>query len=177
MYRLSAKDNGLYFFRGRRDVRRCSACGALKNKWGEDIGSAAWTGNLKDEVSNSYDGVLVVSPRFRSVVEGDGMTGLDFRHLAGGFFNALPNSVVPFDSVRRLTRFEKKCKECGQYGSVIGATPVFLLPGAEPPENGFVRTDLEFGSGDEKAPIILCGDKAADRLLREHLSGLDLLKA
>ena len=42
------------------------------------------------------------------------------------------------------------------------------------PEMGFGRTDLEFGSGDEKCPVLLCGDGAATILRKASFRGLDL---
>jgi hypothetical protein len=38
----------------------------------------------------------------------------------------------------------------------------------------FVRTDLEFGSLDEKHPLILCGVEAARVLRESQLKGVDL---
>lgn len=52
---------------------------------------------------------------------------------------------------------------------------MFLMPGASVPAKGFVRTDLEFGSGDEKTPLVLCGDEAANELRRVKLRGVDLM--
>jgi hypothetical protein len=53
---------------------------------------------------------------------------------------------------------------------------VFLKEGAVIPENGFVRTDLEFASHDEKSPVLLCGHLAAEALEHAELSGFDLVE-
>jgi hypothetical protein len=175
MFILSADDNDLYFFRNRTDVRRCPVCRQLTNKWEEDVASVPLTPPPRNDISYSYDGVLVVSPRFRATMAEGGASGLAFRPLQAGFFAARSVHTVPFDAARRKTRFEKRCGVCGEFESVVGATPAFLRPGAHVPDNGFVRTDLEFGSNDEKGPVELCGDDIARRLQDANLSGLDLM--
>ena len=97
--------------------------------------------------------------------------------IAGaGLFVARPTVVVQFDSEARETQFQNRCPACGDYQYVTGATPVFLKPGSAVPENGFARTDLDFGSDDAKAPLVLCGDEAVRRLKRRRLRGLTFVK-
>jgi len=152
MYRLSAQDKGLYFFYDRPDVKRCQFCRALLSKWEEELACIPIVKPPKYDESYSYDGVLVVTGRFREVVEAKGITGLEFRPLQGQVFAARSSMSVQFDAVRRGTRCIKRCDTCGQYESVVGATPIYLLSGETIPKRGFVRTDLEFGSSDEKSP-------------------------
>ena len=159
MYRLSAQDNGLYFFYDRPDVKRCHVCRALLSKWEEDLACIPIVKPPKYDASYSYDGVLVVNERFREVVEAKGITGLEFRPLQGHVFAARSSMSVQFDAVRRGTRFIKRCDTCGQYESVVGATPIYLLSGEAIPERGFAKTDLEFGSSDEKSPMSCVGMK------------------
>jgi hypothetical protein len=129
----------------------------------------------KYDASYSYDGVLVVTERFREVVEAKGITSLEFRPLQGRLFSARSNTSVQFDAVLQGTRFIKRCDTCGNYESVVGATPISLLSGETIPERGFVRTDLEFGSSDEKSSKELCGDEAAREIQKAGLRGVDLL--
>ena len=104
--------------------------------------------------SAANDFFLVVSARFKKAfVEQAGLGGLDFRPLRGGVYSM-----------------------CGLYNEVIGATPVFLLSGAEVPEDGFARTDLDFGSSDAKCAVVLCGDVAADRLYSVKFRGIHLVR-
>jgi hypothetical protein len=175
MFILSADDNDLTFFDERQDVRRCPVCGQLTNKWDEELISLPLNPLPKADVSYSLDGVLVVSSRFKNVVEGAGAAGLGFHPLQAGLFAARSVDAVPFDAERRETRFEGRCATCGLYESVVGATPVFLRTGAHVPDDGFVRTDLEFGSDDEKSPLELCGNKMAARLSLAKLRGIDLM--
>ena len=81
---------------------------------------------------------------------------------------------VKFDAVRRRTKLQDWCPGCCRYRRVSGAAPVFLLPGEVVPEDRLVRTDLEFGTGDELGPFILVGISLAGHLAQERLSGLTL---
>jgi hypothetical protein len=175
MFRISSQDNGLYFFRDREDVARCTVCGELLKKWEEDLASVSISKAPKYDLSYSYDGVLVATRRVKELIEHEGLTGMSFRPLQRDLFAARPNDVVAFDAKRRGTRFEEKCEACGSYESVIGATPVLLRAGAVIAPNAFARTDLEFGSNDEKTPLVLCGDDAARALTKGKLRGVDLM--
>ncbi|HRI68290.1 MAG TPA: hypothetical protein PK156_28870 [Polyangium sp.] len=130
----------------------------------------------KYDISGSYDGVDVASRRFKDLYERSGMTGLQFKELGDDAFAIRATNVVAFDAVRRGTKFEKKCDACGIYESVTGATPVYLLPGEVVPDMGFARTDLEFASGDEKHPLLLCGEGVAKILWAAKLKGIVLQK-
>ena len=171
---VSGHDNGLYFFYDRDDVRRCPACAALTRKWEEDLSVVAIDKKSHYDISYSYDGVLVVSRRFREVYEAEGMTGLEFSELQCGYYAVTATRIVVFDAKSRQTRFENKCADCGEYESVTGATPAFLLASPEVAAMEFVRTDLEFGSGDEKGPVLVCGESAGEALRIAKMRGLEL---
>lgn len=174
IYKLSAEDNDLDFWGDRHDVNRCTVCAALLDKWKEDLSRVPIRRAPKYDVSSSISGVYVVTKRFRACVEDNALTGLEFTPLQAGLFSIRPKVSVPFDAARRGTRFLKQCQVCGQYESVVGARPVFLTANAIVPARGFVRTDLEFGSFDEKHPLVLCGGEATEVLRGANLKGLTL---
>ena len=173
-YILSAHDNDIYLFRRREDVRRCPRCSELLAKWDEDLRAAPTRRVPKLDVSYTYDGVMVCSSRFVRAVESSGLIDLAIRPLWKGFSWVMPTLVVRFDPERRGTRFENLCPSCGRFESVIGATPAFLQPGESVAENGFARTDLEFGSNDEKGPLIICGAYSAEVLKIARLTGIEI---
>jgi hypothetical protein len=174
MFTMYGHDNDISFFEDREDAKRCATCGQLLAKWEEDLSTVRMPRKLKYDVSTSYDGVVVVSARFRELYEAKGMTGLQFIPLSESAFAIQATRLVQFDAVSRGTRFVDKCDACGQYESVVGAAPAFLTSGADVAEMGFARTDLEFGSGDEKSPVLICGDSAATALREAKLKGIDL---
>jgi hypothetical protein len=156
-------------------VRRCEECGELLAKWEEPLGDLVLK-KKRFDIGATYDGVDLVSSRFKAVYEENRLIGLDFRPLpkVPAFFAVLPTRVVAYDAERTKTQFIKPCSRCGRFESVTGATPVFLRPGTNLQDHEFVRTDLEFGSGDEKSPLVICGEVAAADLSRARLKGLDL---
>jgi len=181
MYWFSESDNGLYFFYGRADVKRCPACEELLAKWDEDLTVALnvipiHRRKRRYDISSSYDGVSVVSRRFKELYDRTALTGLRFSDLGDDAFAICATEVVQFDTQRRGTRLEKKCDVCGRYESVVGATPPCLLPGRVVSPLSFARTDLEFGSADEKSPLLLCGDDVAQILWAAKLKGVVLKK-
>jgi hypothetical protein len=160
----------------RSGIRRCDTCGELLNKWDELLDGLVLKKRNFD-ITSTYDGVVVVSKRFTTAYESSCLSGLSFGQLADDpeFFAVSASRSIEFDAERRKTRFLKPCKTCNHFESVVGATPVCLKTGAMIGVQEFVRTDLEFGSNDEKHPLLLCGAIAADALRKAKLRGLDLL--
>jgi hypothetical protein len=156
--------------------KRCPVCGHLLDKWNEPL-----TGLVikrKYDISATYDGIIVVSRRFRDVYEVLSLTGAVFTSLPDdpGFYSILSSRVVKIDTDRRHPRMEKLCPACGLYESIVGPTPLYLKPGETIGDHEFVQTDLEFATKDEKHPLILCGSAAGAALKAAKLKGLDLEK-
>lgn len=130
------------------------------------------------DISTTYDGFVIVSEAFKQFCSGQGYQNLkfgEFRHDRW-HYNFEVNQQVKFDAERRRTRFEKDCPYCGNYESVIGATPSYLLV-ANPLADGFYRSDLIFGSGNEKHPLIFVGAETRKKLERAGLKGLEFSEA
>jgi ribosomal protein S14 len=157
-------------------IHRCDRCGELTSKWDEPL-SGVIIKKRKYDLSITYDGILISSELFKSVYTVSNLSGLEFRQLPDDtqFFAIHATRAIEFDAERRKTRFINPCQSCGRYESVVGATPVFLKAGSEVDEREFVRTDLEFGSGDEKHPLLICGKAAAKAICDAKLKGLDLI--
>ena len=161
--------------KARSGVHRCEACGDLLAKWDEPLIGVV-VKKRKYDIGSTYDGVTIVSERFKTTYESSNLTGLIFRQLPDDptFFAIRALRSVEFDSERRKTRFINPCPKCGRFESVVGATPVYLKAGSEIGLREFVRTDLEFASNDEKHPLLLCGAAAAEALKNAGLKGLDM---
>jgi hypothetical protein len=155
--------------------RRCSTCGELLAKWEEPL-TGLVIKKRRFDLSVTYDGVYIASHAFRTICCVNGLTGIDFFALPDDpdFFSLQVTYVVKFDAERAGTRFSKLCPKCGRYESVVGVTPICLMPGVMVPDTGFARTDLDFGTRDGKAPAILCGVSAGRILKAAKLKGLFL---
>ena len=171
---LYGHDSDSYAFRDRNDLPRCSNCGSLLQKWEQDLsGLKLRKRNL--DVSYTYDGVLVVSKRFRDFIDGKGFVGGEFQQLPNDsdYCSLMCDARVAFDYEKRQTRFEDRCDECGCYDSVAGATPAFLKNPEKIACNSLSRTDLEFGRGDEKHPLIVCGAEVVRAISSQNFRGID----
>lgn len=156
-------------------VQRCLSCGELLNKWDAPLVELV-VRKRKYDISTTYDSVAVASERFKAIYDANGLTGLVFQRLprAPGFFGIQANRIVGFDAESSETRFLNQCDKCGHFESVVGVTPVFLKHGNRIQANEFARTDIEFGSNDEKGPLLLCGHEAARVLSEASVKGLEL---
>jgi hypothetical protein len=172
-YVFFGHDNGSYAF-FERDVPRC-ACGLYDDKWNQ-MPLDFRLSNRSLDVSATYDGVKVVSERVRQIYIREGWSGLEFRALSlePGFFQVISTVIVAFDVLKRKTRFLDRCTICTRFRSVSGATPVFLKERDPIPKCGFVRSDIEFGTGPEMHPLIMCGVEVGKVLKTARLKGLDL---
>jgi hypothetical protein len=74
----------------------------------------------------------------------------------GSYYYMMPKRIVAFDWKRRNSTFTDACNLCGSYREIVGAYPACLHLD-EPLGPGFYRTDLAFGSGKSKTPLILIG--------------------
>ena len=124
------------------------------------------------DISYTYDGACIVSSRFRELCVRERYDGIAFLSLprVRYFFRLVVRGQLTFDPVSRGTRFENLCTVCGRYESVVGAYPAFLKAVPIPGE-GIYRSDLEFGSGDGKSPVLLVPTKTKRKMEREKIRG------
>ena len=162
-YQLSGHDNDTWAYKW-PGAPRCQACGYVTNR--DTIDPALRVKRRRLDVSSTYDNVLLVSRRLAEACLDEWEVGLVPLTADPEFLALRPPRIVPFDAERRGTRFENKCSLCGRYESVVGAKPGFLRISALPTPDGFFRTDLEFGSGDEKSPLIVASLSVRERLMR-----------
>ena len=124
-----------------------------------------------NDISFTYDGYCIVSLKFKEACDRAGFEGIEFLGLPGDkeYYHLVPGCVVEFDCEKRKTRFENKCDVCGNYESVVGATPAFIKGELA---SDVCRTDILFGSGNAKKPIILISENAKKVFDREKLVGI-----
>ena len=174
-YALSGYDNDSHMcssadqvFDDIEDLEICTACGYRTDF---DFVNPLFTLSRKvQDISYTYDGYCIVSLRFKEACERKSLTGLRFISLPKEktYFYFAPEPLVKFDYERRETRFENKCETCGNFESVVGAWPVFLRSKLTA---DFNRTDLSFGSGNEKHPLLIISQVAKDIIEMEKIKG------
>lgn len=174
-YKLSAQDNGTFMFPN-QDFRKCPSCG-YRTDFTEINPEYVLRSRARD-LSATFDGHWIASVRLRDFCAMYGYTTLQFCKFPNDpyHFGFLPTMIVRFDALRRQTRFENLCPTCGNYESVIGTKPCFLLV-SQPINDGFFRSDLFFASGNEKHPILIIGLEMREKLKKAKLKGLEFSDA
>ena len=165
------EDNDSYMITPLEGLARCTKCGRVLDK--NYVNPRFELVRAVYDLSYTYDGYCIASNKLKEFCVRNDYEGLDFAPMPSvpSFFSLQVRRVVEFDSERRETRFENYCESCKRFETVVGAYPVYLKSPV-PLGDGFFRTDLEFGSGDEQHPLLLVGHETYQKLKREKLKGL-----
>ncbi len=175
-YTLDAQDNDAYMFEENALGNLCPVC-----KYRRDFFATNPDYRLRkraSDLSATYDGQLIVSHAFKLTCERFRLQGVEFDSFKNepDFFHLQVTREIAFDAEHRHTRFINRCDACGNYESIVGASPAYLKITASL-SKGFFRTDLLFGSGNEKSPIILVGLETKMVLEKAKLTGLEFAAA
>lgn len=165
IFAVSAPDCDCYYFARADTSLFCDACDSY-------IGLAPYyppdliVNGRHGDFSGTYDNRLLLSLRATTFFSKARARGIEFRPVneAQNLFVPVVHPVVEFDSESRRTRLLNRCAKCGNYESVIGATPPFLRNSRKLEERTVYRTDLEFGSGRGKSPLIIVGGDLAEEM-------------
>lgn len=183
-YTLDGHDNGTYMYEpGDKALPTCPRCGyrldffptnpdyALKKRFKPLTGQP--TVSKETALSSTYDHQDIVSLSFKDFCLQQGYLDLNFIEFPKDphHFHLMIANQVKFDSERRGTRFLELCPTCGNYDGIIGASHAPLQV-TEPLADGFYRTDLLFGSGDRKSPLIIVGTETKAKLKAMKFRGL-----
>lgn len=127
------------------------------------------------DFSSTYDGYSIISRKFKEFCERRKYQNIVFAEFENDpdFFALIPLTVLAFDVEGNKPRYEGYCGKCGNYESVIGPFPVYLKNIDKPLKEGIYRTDLLFGSGNDKSPLILIGPGTKEAILSEGFKDID----
>jgi hypothetical protein len=172
---LYGHDNGGYFLESAPEGVLCPQCGTcLDYAYAPDT---LWSDERlkKYDVSYTYDSRMIVSEKFIDVNNMHGNSDLFIKALNTSpvLYYIYLNRIIQFDFEKRKTAFEKPCSKCGGFESVTGATPAYLKGGGLP-GRGFFRTDLAFGSGRGKFPLIIVDSETARSFKTQRITGFVL---
>ncbi|PMN66659.1 hypothetical protein, partial [Enterovibrio norvegicus] len=123
------------------------------------------------DLSITYDGYYVASLKLKETVQRKSLKGIEFIQLKEepDFFVMFVRNVVCFDMEKRNSRRINLCSNCGNYESIVGATPAFLI---EKLPSDICRSDVMFGSGNGKHPLLFSSQYFADIVEKEKLKGI-----
>lgn len=178
-YKMSGYDNGSYMtgscdklFPELKDIPKCNACG-----YRTDYRYTNQEFILKRrtlDFSHTYDGVAIVSLKFKEFCLRYGYSNLEFIALpkSPNFFQFyVKDNVLSFKAGSK----ENLCKVCNQYESIVG--PQMSLDNIrEPLPDGFYQSDLWFASRNVKSPIFIISPKTKEILAKEGFKNICLNK-
>jgi len=172
-YALYGPDNDSHFGDDASPESRCPACGYIFDR--TYISPTLKIRRRVYDFSHTYDYGHIVSRKFAEFCIRASYDELTLKPLEADpefLLLSVASPPVPFNHARRGTRFEDQCSACGVFESVVGANPIFLNVSGLERDDGFFRTDLEFGSGNGKSPLIIVGPATKERLEKERFTGL-----
>ena len=177
-YRLAGHDNKGHFFENCPVGTLCPVCQNCIN-WDYVPKRISIPRSSTYDISATYDNRLLWSRRAF-----DAMVGLELISADNAFkistdhfdlFYFLPSEIVPFDAKASRTRITMSCECCGNPRDVTGSTPTFLAC-QELPGKGIFRTDLAFGSGKERFPLLIADLLSAQSIKDMRFRGLTLIE-
>jgi hypothetical protein len=174
-YEITGYDNGSHMtgscdklFPDLTDIPKCDICG-----YRTDYRYNNQKFSLKRKTldySSTYDGINIVSLKFKEFCVRYGYTNLVFLPIKKNpdFFQFyIEGNILKYEA--RLK--EKLCEGCNQYESIVGPS-ANLAKISTPLEDGFYQSDLWFASGNEKSPVVIIGPKTLQNLKTERLSNI-----
>lgn len=125
------------------------------------------------DLSCSYDGDFLVSPRLRDLLESRNLSGLRFVPIPASRRYFILQSTKVVTLVRPVTaRMEEYCAMCKQFKSVYGFFEEQLEGIKEPIREGIFFSDLRVGYFPNMGPELIFGVDTWQAMLAAKLKGL-----
>lgn len=128
----------------------------------------------KIDIGFSYDGFCIVSKRFKDFCLENEFDNLFFQpiDLIDPFFIFKTENILNYDSIRGGIRFLNFNPKYNGYFEIIGPHPIILENDQPVPENVIFRSDLFFGTGISKAPLLMIGCETFRKFEKEKFKGI-----
>jgi hypothetical protein len=177
-YVLWGTDNGSYWVPDLKCEQYC--CTTCGSKLSRDIRNEKFYLKKKSyDVSVTFDGFLIGSQKFVSLLSEIDSHGFSTCQIPPdprypmSYFKIEFTKIIRIDRHQAAPQFGPVCEQCCQHKYIVGAREYFL-EGSPCLARGILRTDLEFGDGFEKSPVIIVGIESARVLLGAKLKGMTL---
>ncbi|HSC81825.1 MAG TPA: hypothetical protein VLC08_15810 [Chitinolyticbacter sp.] len=156
------------------EVPMCGACGIKTNAY--IINPKFRLKQRSFDLSYTYDGYCIASMKLKEMFARHKVSGVEFLSIGSDptCFVLKPTAIVLFDAARRESIFEGMCQACGQYEGIYGATPAFLL---QAPKTDIAGTDIMFGSGNARSPIVIATDRVKWLCKQERITAITFVVA
>jgi hypothetical protein len=129
------------------------------------------------DASYTWDGYLIVSKRFKQFCEEKTYQNAIFHSIPKepDFYFLESAKIIPLDYVRRNVQFGTLCKVCNRYDYIAGATPSYIQQGFVMEENTFYQSEHDFGSYNQKSPVIIISLQMAKEMSAQKFRGIFFL--
>lgn len=175
LFKISAADIGLYYYNEGDETseRICASCGRPRT----DTGFPERHLRLRKERADwgaTYDGQMIITERVVTFLQAHASTPVTTIKVnrRPAMYALKLSEILRFDAKTVGTRFEDFCKRCGEYATIVGASPPAVFTDEKIDSMGIYRSDLIFACGREMHPIILVGE-GLQKILMENFRELD----
>ncbi len=156
-------------------ARRCPDCGRFTHPW-EDVGKL--TGAAPGDLCATWDGVYVMSLKFKDALDDAGVIGIEYKQVARTRFAVRPVDHVHLDISQALYQAKDFCLRCGRFATFQGGgTLIQLLEGQRPVgPMEIVRGVPGFGNGAFVVDQLIAGDALANQMKGKGHRGVQWLE-
>lgn len=173
-YYLFGYDNNSYMagscdklFTEPPDIPHCPSCGYKTNY--EYTNPLFKLSKKVYDISYTYDGACIVSEKWKSFCFHNKFKNTSFTplKLAPGFYHfIIKGNTIPF----KANTSEFYCEHCHSYNAISG--PRFdLEKQSDELHNEIYQTDILFGSGNEKSPLLIVSEETKNLIAEAKLKG------
>jgi len=152
---------------------KCRECGCLLDPYYRSL-RIDFKSNF--DFSSTYEGVYIVSKRFKKYIQQEGYKNLIFYPVNEEqifFYFQVLNSIIKIDVEKSGISYKEKCETCGHPSEIIGGFDIFIeqtLPLAD----GFYTTNIFWRSHYIFWPEILIGEDTYEKLMSQKFKGINM---
>jgi hypothetical protein len=172
-YALLPHDMDAYFYdREFMAELFCTVCGA---RISNDRRQLPMLMGKKRQIGSTYDGVVLMSSDVAHLFRGQSNAETAAVRTNYGEYYYLKNLTdVVVDLTFQPVHFENACVACGVFGEVSPALPLRLVDDLSFSPSSVKQTQVQFGEGWLRAPIVVIGADVYAALKLSKPSGLDV---
>lgn len=154
---------------------KCPKCGCLLDPYYRSLHIDF---KSKFDFSATYEGVFIVSRRFKEFIQSSEYKNLIFfpvNERNDFFYFHVKNNVIQIDEKKTGIKYDKKCKTCNYPRNIYGGAEIFIKQ-TEPLPDGFYTSDLFWRTHYIFRPEILIGLETYEKLKVQKFKGLDMVR-
>lgn len=173
---IQGQDNKHYalreFFENNR--LKCPECGCLLDPY---YRSLRIDFKSKLDFSSTYEGIFIVSKRFKEYIQIEGYQNVIFypvNEMNNFFYFQTLNNYIKINVEKSGIIIKEKCTACNYPKEIIGGVNIFLYQ-ETPLSDGFYTTDTYWRTHYIYWPELIIGLETYEKLKAQKFKGLDMV--